>query len=613
MKGKHLIVALLAMTLTVGTFLTGCNDDSNNPGKKYTGDVVLDTTVGDEPETLDCQQMIGAPDMYLANMFIEGLTRFGKEEGKYVPGVAKNWTFDKTINTYTFNLRNDSRWSNGETVTAKDFLFGWRLALDQDTGYSFMMKNNIAGAQDYADLTKEAFLASKDAAFKALVAARDGEKDKGKIKELNKQVADKIAAMTADQNAEFKKLKDDLWAKTGIKVDGDYKIEVKLGVPCPYFIGLTAFPVFYPVNEKFYNEHPKDYTTEAAGLNCNGPWIMKEWKHKDTFTLEKSKTYWNKSNIKIDKINIKVVNDVSTRTNLLKAGDIDNAGIQGVDLKTFQDKAVRDQYYIQDLADMPDYTVFYLEFNHFNNPVTMNANIRKAISLAIDRKGIVEKINVGDMAALALIPEYFPGLKKSFREENGKTLMEDYQVSKAKEYLQTGLKELNMTQLPPMDMLVDTSDIAKREAEKIQNDLKQVGVIVNILPMPWGEKLVRLKNGNFGICASGWGPDYMDPMTFLDLFESSNGNNHGKYNNPKYDELIQAAVKEMDPAKRMDYFYKAEKILIEDMVIAPRTYRIVHFAFKSYLTGVITRGAGPSPDFYYANIDMVKKNELKNK
>ena len=612
MKSKRVLVALLTVTMAVTTLLTGCKDSKDPAANAYKGDVIVDTTIGDEPETLDCQQLSGAPDMYVANMFIEGLTRFGKEEGKYVPGVAKNWTFDQPSNTYTFNLRNDSKWSNGETCTAKDFVFGWRLALDQNTVYSFMLLN-IAGTQDYADATKEAFLAGKDAAFKALVDSRDAEKDKTKKKDLNKQISDKIAAMTDAQNTEFKKLKDDLWAKVGVKVDGEYKLSVTLGFPCPYFIGLTAFPVYYPVNEKFYNDHPKDYTTEAVGLNCNGPWIVKEWKHKDSFALEKSKTYWNKANIKIDKINIKVVNDVATRTNLLKAGDIDNAGIQGADLKTFQDKAVLDQYYLQDLKDMPDYTVFYLEFNHFSNPITQNVNIRKAISLAIDRKGITEKISVGDMPALSMIPDYFPGLKKAFRDENGKTLMEDNQVSKAKELLATGLKELNMAQLPAMDMLCDTGDVSKREAEKIQNDLKQVGINVNILPMPWGEKLQRLKNGNFGICCSGWGPDYMDPMTYLDLFQSTNGNNHGKYNNAKYDELINAAVKETDPAKRMDSLYKAEKILMEDMVIAPRTFRVAHFAYKTYFTGVVNRGAGPSPDFYYANVDMVKKNELKKK
>ena len=168
MKSKRVLVALLAMTLTVGTLLTGCGDKTTDPAKKgYSGDVVLHTTVGDEPETLDCQLMSGAPDMFVANMFIEGLTRFGKEEGKYEPGVAKTWSFDQASNTYTFNLRNDSKWSSGETVTAKDFVFGWRIALDQNTPYAFMLSNNIAGAQDYADLTKESFLSGKDAAFKA--------------------------------------------------------------------------------------------------------------------------------------------------------------------------------------------------------------------------------------------------------------------------------------------------------------------------------------------------------------------------------------------------------------------------------------------------------------
>lgn len=611
MKSKKLIAAIVTSLMVITSVLTGCQtktDTNTKTGTETKVAKVLDYYVGDEPQTLDAQQMIGQPDMYLCNYFMEGLTRAGKEEGKYVPGVAKSWSFDEATNTYTFELNKDAKWSNGDPVTAADFFFGWRLAMEDNTSYSYMICY-IKGAQDYADVTKKSFLLGKDAAFKALNDQLNAEKDAAKKKDLKAQVSKRVEAMTDEENAEYKKIKDDLWAKVGAK-EKDGKLEIQLASPVPFFIGLTAFPVYYPVNEKFYNEHKKtgDYTLEAAGLLSDGPWVIKDWKHKESFQMVKNDNYWNKDNIKIDQVNIKVVNDVATRTNLLKTGKLDGSAIQSTDLKDFEDTATLDQYKLQPLVNMPDYTVFYIDFNHFNNKITQNANIRKAMAYAMDRKSFVEKINLGDEPALALIPNHFLGLNKAFRDENGATLFDDNQKDKAKEYLAKGLQELNLTQLPAMDMLIDTGDIAMKIAQKYQEDWKQVGITVNLIPIPWSEKMARLQSGNFALCADGWGPDYLDPMTYLELFETGNGNNYGQYSNKKYDDLIEKARAEMDPAKRMGYFYDAEKILMDDMVIAPDYYRVAHWTYKKYLTGVVNRGIGANTDFYWADIDMAAKN-----
>jgi oligopeptide transport system substrate-binding protein len=608
MKSKKIVASLLT-ALVMTSVLAGCKKEATTPTKSTaSGEKILNYYVGDEPETLDPQQMTGQPDMFVGNMFSEGLVRFGKEEGKYEPGVAKSWTYDAASNSYTFTLNPNAKWADGTQVTAKDFFFGWKLALDNSAQYGFMMTDNIIGAEEYAALTKQSFYASKSADFKALVDSSKKETDEAKKKELASKVSDALKAMPADVVKEYQTKKDELWAKFGAKAEGD-KLTISLKNPCPYFVGLAAFPVMFPANEKFYTDHTAkgDYTLEAAGLNSNGPWIVKEWKHKDSFALEKNPNYWNKDKINIDKISLKIVTDVATRTNLLKTGELDGSAIQASDIKEFTDKAVRDQYKLDDMVDMPDYTAFYLEFNHFNNKVTQNANIRKAIMYAFDRKGFVQNISIGDEPALALIPSSFPGFDKSFRDENGKELIKDLQVDKAKEYLAAGLKELGLDKLPPQDMLIGTSDISKKGGEKQQADLKAIGIDVNLVPVPWAEKLKRLKSGDFGICSSGWGPDYMDPMTFLDLFESTNGNNHGLYNNPKYDELIKKARAEKDAKTRMGYFYAAEKMLIEDAALAPHYNRIAHWTFKSYLTDVVNRGAGPSTDFYWADIDMTAK------
>lgn len=642
MKKSRLMALVMTSLMVFGTMFTGCGNNNNgktiNETKKeeakveqkennkkkveekveektaYNGPKVLDYYLADEPETLDCQAMSGAPDMLVANMFIEGLARFGKEEGKYIPGAAKAWNYDESSNTYTFDLRDDAKWQDGTPVTADDFIFAWKLALDNVDSYTFMLTDYIEGAAEYSALSRKAYLVEKDAEFKALVEKAKAEKDKDKKKELNSQIGDRTGNLTEEEKAEFNQMKEELWANVGVKSESG-KLSVTLKNPCAYFVGLTAFAVYYPMNEKFYNEHLNDpdngYTLEAGGLYANGPWKVEEWKHNEGFKLVKNENYWNKDNINIDEINIRIVNDISTRTNLLKTGELDGSAIQAADLKEFEDLATLNQYNLQPMVNRSDYTIFYLEFNHFSNSITQNANIRKAMAYALDRNSFVEKINLGDDPALGVIPNVFPGLDKSFREENGKEMFPDNQKDKAKEFLAKGLEELGMDELPPLDMLCGTSDITMKISQKFQEDWKEAGITVNLVPVTWGEKLKRLHNGDFGLCASGWGPDYMDPMTFLDLFETPNGNNHGKYSNPEYDKLIEAARAEKNAEKRMAYLYEAEKLLIDDMVVAPQYFRVAHWTYKKYLTGIINRGAGPSVDFYWADLDMEAKMKDK--
>ncbi|MCJ7690459.1 MAG: peptide ABC transporter substrate-binding protein, partial [Clostridiaceae bacterium] len=494
MKKKKLLASLVVAMLVSTTVLAGCNKKTDEVKTEANVPEVLNYYSSDEPETLDPQQMTGAIDFQIANMYMESLVRFGKEEGKYEPGVASSWSLDKTTNTYTFELNKNAKWLDGTQVTAKDFFFGWKLALDGNSQYGFLLTDYIVGAADYASFTAESYYAEQDSTFKGLVESRDAEKDKTKKAELSAKVAEAFKQMPADMMTAYDTKKAELWDNVGI-AEKDGNIEVTLSKVVPYFVGLTANFVYAPVNEAFYKAHPSDYCLETAGLNSNGAWKVTEWKHKDSFTLEKNPNYWNTDNIKIDTIKLKVVNDVATRTNLLKTGAIDGSAIQANDLKDFQDKAVLDQNKLQDLIDKPDYAVFYLEFNLFSNEITQNVNVRKAISLAQDRKGLVESITIGDSPALSLIPNFFPGLDKSFREENGEALIEDHNVDKAKETLAVGLKELKLDKLPMIDVLIDQSDTSKKQGEKLQADLKAIGIDIKLVPVAWGDKLARLKSG----------------------------------------------------------------------------------------------------------------------
>ncbi|WP_341878057.1 peptide ABC transporter substrate-binding protein [Defluviitalea saccharophila] len=610
MKLKKQWAMLLAVVIVLGVALTACGkkDETQTVGEAgqqteqngasdYEGEKILDYYLSSEPQTLDPQQMWGQPDIQVENMFMEGLMRFGKDDSSLEPGVAKGYTYDEATNTYTFELRDDAKWADGTPITANDFFFAWRLAIDTSGAYSFLIADYIEGAADYAAYDKAAFLAEKDANF-----AKLGEEEQ----------AARLEAMTEEELSAFQAKKDELWSNVKAVAEGN-TIAVTVAVPAPYFPNLTAFAVYAPVKEAFYNKQSaaNKYGIEAEGLLANGPWKVAEWAHKDYFKLVKNENYWNKDNISFDVINMKIVNDVETRTNLLKTGALDGSAIQSKDVPDFEDVATLDQLNLQPMINRSDFSIFYIDFNHFDNPITQNANIRKALMYAMDRTSFVEKINIGDRPALAIVPEAFPGLEKTFREENGMELYSDNAKDKAKEYLAAGLKELGMSELPTLDLLIGDGDIDQKVAEKFQADWKEIGINVNLVPLPWAERLTRLQNGDFGMSASGWGPDYPDAMTFLELFESVNPNNNGKYNNPEYDKLIQAAKKEKDAATRIQYLYDAEKILTEDAVIAPMYYRNVHFTFKNYINGVVIRGVGATVDFYWSNIDMNAKNAEK--
>lgn len=604
---KRFSAMSLAVLMIFGVALSGCGKSEapqtvgeaqeqvseENTNTEYEGEKVLDYYLSSEPQTLDPQQMWGQPDLQVENMFMEGLMRFGKDDSSLEPGVAKGYTYDEASNTYTFELRDDAKWEDGTPVTAEDFFFAWRMAIDTSGAYSFLISDYIEGAADYAAYDKPAFLTEKGVDF-------DGLSEEEKTA--------RIEAMTEEELNEFKEKKDELWSNVKAVFE-DSMIKITIGVPAPYFPNLTAFAVYAPVKEEFYTEKSaaNQYGIEAEGLLSNGPWKLDEWVHKDYFKLVKNENYWNKDNINIDVINMKIVNEVETRTNLLKTGALDGSAIQAKDVPDFEDMATLDELNLQPMINRSDFSVFYIEFNHFDNPITQNANIRKALMYAMDRTSFVEKINIGDRPALAIIPEAFPGLEKTFREENGMELFEDNNKDKAKEFLAAGLQELGMSELPTLDLLIGDSDIEQKVGEKFQADWKEIGINVNLVPLPWGERLTRLQNGDFGMSSSGWGPDYPDAMTFLDLFESVNPNNSGKYNNPKYDELIQAAKNEKDPEKRIQYMYDAEKILAEDAVIAPQYFRNVHFTFKKYVSGVVIRGVGATTDFYWTDIDMAAK------
>jgi len=338
----------------------------------------LRMNLGDEPPELDPQLTTDTISMQVINSMMEGLYRYGND-GKMIPGMATSYTMSADGKKYTFTLREGAKWSNGDPVTADDFLFAIQRAADPETAsqYSYILYD-IKGFQ-----------------------------------EIN------------EGKAEMSTL--------GVKVE-DGKLVVELDNPIPYFISLTAFATMMPCNRAFFEANEADYGAEAGKLLYNGPWKITEWAHASKLVMEKNEDYWNKSNIKLNKITGYMIADSNTSVNMFYNKELDLVGVPGTKRQEFKDKGYTIEHY-------SDGACFYLEFN-LTDPIMKNDKIRTALSYAIDRVSYCKDVLANDsLPALAYVVPGLPGLTKDFRAEVGDLLL-DNQTTEAKKLYAEGEKEV---------------------------------------------------------------------------------------------------------------------------------------------------------------------------
>lgn len=528
---KLLLCALIALT-AVAVFAEGRRDVAAAPLK------VLNFNVGSEPPELDPQISTDTTSFMILNMTIEGLVRYD-QKGALTAGGAVFWTLSPDGLTYTFTLRPDARWSNGTAVTAADYVFGLKRALDPAT------------ASQYAYILYD---------IKNAVAVNEGK-------------------LPVDQ--------------LGVKAIGTGKVEITLERPTAYFLSIMAFGTALPCNEAFFNAHSANYGSEADALIFNGPYVIKEWKHEDRILLAKNPNYWNAAKINLDALNGYIITDNATAKVKFFNKELDIIGVPGVDFKEYQDRGFT-------LSDYSDGACFYLEFNT-TDPLMANAKIRRAFSYAIDRVAYIRDVMKDHSApALAYVVPILPGKGVSFRAEVG-DLLKDNSPIEAKVLLAQGLAEVGIVN-PKFTIIMDESDLNKIRGAALQDMWKRnLGINVELQLMPFKARLQKMTDKDFQIVFAGWGPDYNDPMTFLDVFLSGGGNNHTYYASKDFDALINAAKVELNAAKRMDLMYQAEKMLMADMPIAPVYFRQRTWTAQAGVTGIVRRAIGGDPDFYWAD------------
>ena len=494
----------------------------------------ISLNAGMEPTGLNTLTSTYAIEFSLFKHMYENLVTLDDDDNT-VPGAAESWDYDEDTLTYTFHLRKDGVWTNGDPVTAKDFEFAWSQALNPDV------------ASDYAYF---------------LYFIKNAEKY------FNGEVA---------------------WDEVGVKVVDDYTLEVTMEQPTPYALFLFSFGTLAPINQRFYEAVGADlYSTEAQYFCTNGPFALTEWSHNDKIVMQKNDAWHGAADVEVEEIDWKIITDANAALSSFLAGDLDMVGLgTGELIKQATAAGATIQSYT-------DGTAFYIYFNN-NDQYLSNVNLRRALFNAIDEQKEIDTVWQNDNEPMTSFTA--PGVSAtdgtSFAGKVGELYAPSRDQEKAKEYLATALSELGCT----VDELsahlsIDCGDSATSiaEASFYQEQWRQVlGIEVTVNSMITKQGSQNRKTGNYVMSITGWGPDYNDPNTFLDLWVTDGGNNQTGFSNERYDELIDLASKETDLEKRESYFIECEQIIADQLPIGPAFWRAPSYACSDKIKGGMHR------------------------
>jgi oligopeptide transport system substrate-binding protein len=467
---------------------------------------------------------------------MSGLYRLD-ENTKPVPDMAEGVDISEDGLTYTFTLRDGIKWSNGDPVTSRDFKYAWLRAIDPDT----------AGQYAYIITT---FIKGAD------------EFNRGKGS------ADDVAIETPD----------------------DKTLEATLVAPSPFWLGLTSFFTYLPQNQKFVEGQGEQYAQNADALIYNGPYLLTKFNPTNGTTVVKNGDYWNAGNVDIAKVEGRIVKEADTAVNLYESGELDETIVQSEYVTDYKGKP--------ELTQIRQFSTEYLVFN-YELPIFQNEDIRRAIQMGFNRAAINNKIiNDGSGPASGLVPWGIAGPgDQTFREAEGPT-MPEFDPAQAKALFQKGIEAVGEN--PEIELLSEDDSVQRDVATFLQSELEKMGANISVNVQPFDRKLELEDNGEFQLSNQAWIADYDDPMTFLDLFQSSSSFNTQKYKNERYDQLISSAQEEADNGKRMDMLLEAERVLVEeDAAVAPWRFYGQSYLVRPTITNFLNQPYGGGKDYSY--------------
>ena len=531
-KLKKLCAVVLAATLATSLFI-GCGDSSSNSGSSSSNQQLV-FNLGEDPETMDptLNNSSGAGTMIL-NAF-EGLMVLD-ENDQPVEGTAESMEVSEDGLVYTFKIREDAKWSDGEAVTADNFKYSWLRALNKET------------AAEYAY---------------QLFYIKNAEK-----------------FYNGEATAE----------EVGINVIDEKTLEVTLETPTAYFPQLLAFTTYVPLREDIVSANPEGWATNPETYVSNGPFKLVQWDMKDQLVFEKNENYWDKDSVKLESLTFKLVTDDTTAYSELKAGNFDmvnsvptNEIEPGIEEGLVHVNPKLGNYYFAINVGKQD------TLSEDVKEVLNNKLVRQALNLAIDRQEIIDNVGKAEqIPAYSFVPQCITdenGNDFASKEYYDPSDMEG-NIAKAKELLKEAGYE-NGNGIPTIELMYNSEGAHKDICQIIQQNWEEIGVNVELTNQEWAVFLNTRQQGDYQIARHGWIGDYIDPMTFLDLWVTGGGNNDCGFSNARYDELIAAAKVETDSAKRLEMLREAEDILMDEMPILPIYYYTTVTAANENVKGV---------------------------
>lgn len=574
MKLRKILAMVMALALLCATF-TACGDTSGTSSSAGTSSTASDsgdssaaeegeTATGGsggtlnmrntmEPTSLNTLLATYAYDFTPINAMIECLYRDDEND---VPQPAGAETVDISDDklVYTFHLREDATWSNGDPVVATDYEFAWQQALNPEV------------ASDYAYMLY--FIHNAEPYF----------------------------------NGEVE------WSEVGVKVIDDHTLEVTLDNPLPYATDLFAFPTLAPINQKFYEEVGADkYATDAEYFCCNGMYELTEWSHNSQIVFQKREDYWNADAVGPDEIVYKIITDSQAGLNSYLSREIDYTDLDSGEVVQQAEAAGFE------VGVKPARSSYYLIVNT-EDEFMSNQNLRLALAYAIDKQALIDTVYQNDNQPMTSFtpPAIYgaagadgPTFQEALLEERGEMYPASGDLEKAQEYLQAALEELGCT-VDELNLSIDCADDSLRRncATFLQEQWRQNLGIENIAVNSMQTKQVSAnrQSGDYCMSLGGWSPDYNDAINFLDLWVTDGGNNDSFWSNEEYDNLIAQATAEADVEVRQQYLFDAEEILAAEMPIIPLYWQCQNYSYNSdkIVDGAII--TANQTTFYYATL-----------
>lgn len=540
---------LAAVSISAAFLLAACgSQQSSSSASKDKQVLKLSATA--PLDTIDISKATGYGQT--GNVF-ESFYRLGKN-GQPAAGLAKSGTVSKDGKTWTFKLRSNAKWSNGEKITAQDFVYSWRRTINPKT------------ASPYAYIFSG-------------------------IKNADEIIAGKKSP-----------------SSLGIKALNQETVQVKLNRPIAYFKVLMAYPLFGPQNEAFIKKTGKKYATSSKYMLYSGPFKITGWKGtNDTWSFVKNNQYWDKQAVKLSKISYQVVKTTNTGYQLYQQGKLDLTPLSSEQVKQLKKN--------KDFKTYPYSYVAFLAYNFQAKDATVkkalsNKNIRLALSLSLDRKILTSKV-FGDGSSVptgfvASGLAYDPANKEDFAKEQKVANTVDYNEKLAEKYWKTGLNELGLKKLNLTLLASNESTNVDALTQYLQSQWTKVlsGINVKVNSIPSKNAHTKASSGDFDIYVSGWGGDFSDPMTFMQILQKGTSYNYGKWNNAEYNRLIKKALTTdaNDVNKRWQDLVKAAQVANADQAVSPIYQQTTAYLQNSKVKGIIHNNAGTQWSYKYAYI-----------